>query len=140
VVAFSGSFAGRARLQTTVGLSDVADHELMLVEIAGPQHSTDARWNDARITYWGTADLVAGSGPQRGYWVNEHADEDRDWGTFEGKITASGSQVTLEGTWTFTGGTGKFQGVSGGGNYRGRMTSPVDVEMEWQGNYQLGAG
>jgi hypothetical protein len=66
MVASSGSFAGRARLQTTLGSSDGANHELNAVEVAGPQHSTDARWNDARITYWGTADLVAGSGRREG--------------------------------------------------------------------------
>ena len=89
------------------------------------------------MTYCGVADLQAGSGSQRGYYVNERADGHRDWGTFEGKITASGQQVTLEGTWTFAGGTGKFDGISGGGSYSGRMTCPGEVEMEWAGEYQL---
>ncbi len=77
----SGSFAGKARLQTTVALSDSPNHELNLVEVTGSQKSTDAKWNDAKVTYWGIADFVAGSGPQRGYFVNDHADGDRDWGT-----------------------------------------------------------
>jgi len=136
MVTFSGSFAGNARLQTIIGLSDVPNHALNL-EVSGPQQSTDPQWNDARVTYWDVADLVAGSDPQRGYFLNEHADGDRDWGSFEGQITTSGSQVTLEGTWTFTGGTGKFRGIRGGGSYQGRMTSPGNVAMEWQGEYQV---
>lgn len=135
--AFSGSFVGEARLQTTVSLFDIPNHELNLIEVRGLQKSTDPGWHGSTVTYWGLADLQAGSGSQRGYYVNERADGDRDWGTFEGKITASGEQVTLEGTWTFAGATGKFNGISGGGSYRGRMTSPGEVEMEWRGEYQL---
>ena len=92
-----------------------------------------------RITYWGIADLHSGSGTQRGYWVNEHSDGDRDWGTFEGKVATTGSEVTLEGKFTVSGGTGKFNGISGSGTYKGRMTSPFEVEMTWEGAYQLAA-
>jgi hypothetical protein len=136
MTAFSGSFVGKARLQTTLSLFDIANHELNLIEVRGLQKSTDPGWHGSTVTYWGLADLQAGSGSQRGYYVNERADGDRDWGTFEGKITAFGEQVTMEGTWTFAGGTGKFNGI-GGGSYRGRMTSPGEVEMEWAGEYQL---
>jgi hypothetical protein len=137
MAAISGSFAGKARLQTAVALSDSPNHELNLIEVTGPQKSADTKWNDSRVTYWGMADLVAGVGPQRGYFVNDHADGDRDWGIFEGKITTSGEQVTLEGTWKFTGGTGKFNGLIGMGSYKGRMTSPSEVDMNWTGEYQL---
>jgi hypothetical protein len=134
---FSGSFTGKAKLQANVSLSDANNHELSLMEVVGLQKSGDPKWNDARVTYWGLADLQAGNGSQRGYYVNDHADGDRDWGTFEGKITTSGGQVTLEGAWTGTGGTGKFNGLRSGGRYNGRMTSPAEVEMAWKGQYEL---
>lgn len=133
----SGSFSGRARVQASVALTDREDHNLSLVEVAGSQKSSDPLWNDAQITYWGTADLIAGSGPQQGYWVNNRAIGDRDWGTFEGKITASGQQITMEGTFKWTGGTGKFKGISGGGKYKGRFLSPIEVVNDWDGEYQL---
>jgi hypothetical protein len=82
-----GSFSGRVVSQATVSLHDASDHDMNLMQVSGLQKSSDPDWNNARITYWGTADLLAGSGPQRGYFVNEHADGDRDLGTFEGKIT-----------------------------------------------------
>jgi hypothetical protein len=133
----SGSFSGRATSQSTLALDDISNHDLNLLEVKGIQKSTDENWNNSKITYWGTADLIADNGPQRGYFVNEHSDGDRDFGTFEGRIVASGGQVTLEGTWKFTGGTGKFKGLTGGGNYKGRMTSPTDVENAWDGTYQI---
>ena len=67
----------------------------------------------------------------------EHADGDRHWGTFEGKVTTAGSETTLEGTWEFSGGTGKFTGITGQGAYRGRMPSANEVEMSWEGRYEL---
>ncbi len=134
-----GSFTGKTNWQTTAALQDRPNHELNLAEIIGTQKSTDEKWNEAKLTYWGTADLIAGSGTQRGYFVNEHADGNRDWGTFQGRITSAGGQVTLDGTWTFTGGTGTFNGLTGTGSYKGRMISPSELEMTWEGTYQLAA-
>jgi hypothetical protein len=133
----SGSFSGRARVQASVTVADAENHDLSLVEVAGSQKTSDPLWNDAQIIYWGTADLLAGTGPQRGYWVNNRASGDRDWGTFEGRITASGQQITMEGTFKWTGGTGKFKGISGGGKYKGRFLSPIEVVNDWDGEYQL---
>ena len=134
----SGSFSGGVKAQTSLTVTDADNHNLGLVEVVGPQKSSDPLWNDARITYWGTADLVGGNGLQRGYWTNDRPSGDRDWGTFDGKITTSGQQVTMEGTFKWTGGTGKFKGISGGGKYKGRFPSPVDVVNDWDGEYQLG--
>jgi hypothetical protein len=135
----SGSFCGRASVQPTLALHDVNDHDLNLLEVRGVQKSPDEKWNDCKITYWGTADLIAGSGPQSGYFVNDHPEGDRDFGTFEGRVLTSGEEVTIEGTWKFTGGTGRFKGLRGGGTYKGRMISPVIVENTWHGQYEIAA-
>src|SRR5712692_5602322 len=121
---FSGSFSGRATSQTTIALEDIPNHDLNLLEVRGVQKTSDDNWKDAKITYWGTADLVGGSGPQRGYFVDVHANGDRDIGT-------------IEGTWKYSDGTGQFKGLTGGGTYKGRMTSPTEVENTWEGTYQL---
>jgi hypothetical protein len=133
----SGAFSGKATSQSTISLHDVSNHDLNLMEVRGVQKSTDDNWNHAMITYWGTADLIDGNGQQVGYFVNEHADGDRDFGTFEGRIVTSGGQVSIEGTWKYTGGTGNFQGITGGGTYQGRMTSPGEFENSWEGTYQI---
>src|ERR1700747_180021 len=120
----SGSFSGKATSQTVVFLEDVPNHEMHLSTITGLQKSSDEKWNDAEITYWGTADLVAGNGTQNGYFVNMHANGDRDIGTFEGNVKTAGGEVTIEGTWKYADGSGQFKGITGGGTYKGRMTSP----------------
>jgi len=135
----TGSFSGRTNSQSTLSLQDTPNHDLTLLEVRGTQKSQDENWTNAKIVYWGTTDLVSGSGPQRGYFVNEHADGDRDFGTFEGRVQISAQQASMEGTWKFTGGTGKYQGLTGGGTYKGRFTSAVDVENNWEGTYQLAA-
>ena len=84
------------------------------------------------------ADLVSGNGTQTGYYVNTHPEGDIDHGTFAAKITTSGSDVTLEGTWKSTGGTGRFAKVTGSGTYKGVMVSPTEVKTDWKGAYQLG--
>ena len=136
---FSGTFSGRARVQTAVSLSDTPGHELQLVEIAGAQQSKDENWKNAKITYWGFQDLTAGTGTQRGYYVNERKSGERDCGTFEGKVTIAQGQTTTEGTFHSTDRTGKFKGVKAQGTYKGRMVSPTEVEMTWEGKYELAA-
>ena len=135
----NGSFSGKPRVETTVSLTDIPGHQIQVAEIRGSQSSNDENWNKAELTYWGVADIINGNGTQRGYFANERADGDRDCGTFEGRITTAEGQTTLEGTWQTTSGTGKFRGVKAGGTYSGRMTSPTDIEMTWEGHYELAA-
>ncbi len=131
----TGTFTGKIRTQTVSALFHENNHALTLVEVVGTHASTDPLWNGARITYWGTGDLVNGSGSQHGYWCNEHAEGDRDWGTFEGTLNLSGQQASMEGTYKITGGIGKFKGISGGGTYKGHFPSPADVVNNWDGDY-----
>lgn len=135
----SGSFSGRTRVQSAISLSDTPGHQLQVAEIIGSQRSNDENWNNAGLVYWGVLDLVEGNGTQRGYYVNQRPNGDRDCGTFEGKVTTVQGQTTLEGTWQAVTGTGKFQGVQAQGTYKGRMTSPSEVEMTWDGRYELAA-
>ena len=114
-----------------MALKDAPNHELGLVAISGPQTVSDPLWNGATVSYWGMADLVSGSGSQKGYFINPHANGDTDQGTFEGTITTAGGAVTLGGAWKYSGGTGAFTGLTGGGTYNGRMTSPTEVDMRW---------
>jgi len=67
--------------------------------------------------------------------MNQHKDGNR--GTYEGKVPTADGQNTIEGMFAFTGGSGKFKGIAGGGKYKGRFTWPVDVVCDWEGQYQL---
>jgi hypothetical protein len=120
-----------------VSLQDTPDHDMSVIEVSGPQTSSDPLWNNATVFYWGAADLIAGTGTQTGHFMNRRPNGDIDRGTFQGKITTAGGVVTMEGDWQYTGGTGTFSGISGGGTYKGRITSPTEVQVNWEGTYQL---
>jgi len=135
--AISGSFSGNVKVLTALTLSDQPNHELNLAEVGGIQKTSDDKWNNARITYWGTTDIAGGSGKQSGYFVNDHGADGRDYGTFEGKVAANVTGMTVEGAWKYTGGTGKFQGITGGGTFRTRVNVARGVECNWQGAYEL---
>jgi hypothetical protein len=136
----TGSFTGKSVALTSLALDDIPEHEFQLTQFSGPQIVTDDNWKDVKVTYWGTTDLIQGFGPLRGYFVNEHPNGDRDCGTYDGHISIANNEVNLEGTWRYTHGSGKFASISGNGRFRGRMTSLTEVEMSWQGNYQIAAG
>jgi hypothetical protein len=133
----SGSFTGRTRVLNALSLADVAEHELQTVEVVGSHSSPDEKWNNARVTYWGVSDLIAGNGSQRGYYVNEHPDGGREHGTFEGRVTTSQGGTTIEGMWRATDGTGMYAGMKGQGTFTVRLTSPTQGECSWQGRYEL---
>lgn len=103
----SGSFSASVHSQTILVSQDQPNHELQLAEIHATQKSSNPNWNNSLLTYSSLADLVSGTGTQRGYFLNEYPDGDRDCGTFEGRVTTTTSGPALEGTFTFTSGSGK---------------------------------
>ena len=133
----TGSFSGKITKQSGLPLSDKPNHELGIAEVKGSQNSPDPLWNNSEITYWGITDLVDGKGTQTGYFNNVHPDGGRDYGTFEGNVNATGGAMTVEGTFTFTGGDGKYEGVSGGGTFKTVTKSETEVEATWSGAYEL---
>ena len=135
----SGSFIGRTRVLNIVSLADVPGHELQTIEVSGTHSSPDDKWNNASVTYWAISDLVAGNGSQRGYYVTEHPDGGRDYGTFEGRVTTTQGETQIEGTWRATDGTGIYAGMRGEGTFAVRLTSPMEGKCSWQGRYELAA-
>ena len=135
--AFSGSFTGKITSQSLFVLGDQPNHTLGLGELNGTQKSADQKWNNSAIRYWATTEITDNRGIQRGYFVNNHGTEGEDRGSFEGNVSIVGGQGIVEGTWKYTGGTGSFSGITGGGAFKTKLTSPTDVEATWQGHYDL---
>ena len=131
------SFSGKITKQTTMSITDRPAHDMNIAEVAGTQKSADALWNNSKITYWGVTDLLDGKGSQHGYFHNIHPDGGSDFGTFEGKATAARNGMTVEGTYKFTGGDGKYNGMSGGGKFKTTMKSETEIECSWNGTYEL---
>lgn len=133
----TGSFSGKITKQLGLPLTDQPNHEMGIAEVSGTQRSADPLWNNSSITYWGITDLLDGEGSQRGYYNNVHPDGGRDWGTFEGQVTATASGMIVEGTFTFSGGDGQYRGITGGGNFKTVMKSETELEATWEGHYEL---
>jgi len=134
---FSGSFSGTIRTQTIILVPDRTDHSLSLAEVAGTQKSTDPKWNNTLINYWATTDAIGIQGVQRGYFVNDHGSAGIDRGTFEGNVSVVAGQPVVEGKWQYTGGEGSFAGITGGGTFKTKLTSPTTLEATWEGSYEL---
>ena len=133
----TGTFSGKITKQSAMPLADQHNHEISIAEVSGTQKSADPLWNNSTITYWGVTDLLDGKGSQHGYYNNVHADKGRDWGSFEGKVSAAGGKVTVEGTYKFIGGDGEYRGATGSGKFRTVMKSETDLECSWEGKYTL---
>jgi len=50
-----------------------------------------------------------------------------------------GKPSTTEGTWSYTGGTGKLKGIRGKGTYKGKTDSSGNMVAEIEGDYELPA-
>jgi len=135
----SGSFSAHVTAQSAFSADDQPNHQLQLAEIRATQKSPDPEWNNSRVTYCSVSDLVSGNGTQRGYYSNEHPNGDRDYGSFESRVTTAAGQTTIDGTFTIAGGTGKYQNIRGSGTYKGRQVSPTLIEITWTGAYEMAA-
>jgi len=133
----SGSFSGKITTQSGMPLADQPNHQLGIAEVKGIQSSPDPIWDGSEITYWGITDLLEDKGTQNGYYNNVHQDGGRDYGTFEGKVSTAGGVMTVEGAFIIVGGDGKYQGITGGGNFKTVAKSETEVEATWTGAYEL---
>lgn len=61
-------------------------------------------------------------GTQKGLTINTYADGSTTVMSFRGGKTALGEQARngFDGSWEFVSGTGRFEGISGGGDYEGQ--------------------
>jgi hypothetical protein len=133
----SGTCSSAIVSNTVVGVPGSVDHQLSVSVVSGQHTSAGSPWDGARLTYVGTSDLAGGTGQQRGYFHNVHADGAVSEGLFEANVSALNGVITVEGTWTLTGGSGSLTGIKGGGRFKAQMTSPSASEMTWSGSYQV---
>src|SRR5580698_7871113 len=119
--AVSASFSGNVAEQKAFAISDESNHALTLAQVTATQKSSDQNWDNATINYWGFADIVDGKGVQHGYFANSRGSDDRDWGTFEGKVAPANGEISVEGTWQITNGSGRLKGITGNGTFSIRL-------------------
>jgi hypothetical protein len=120
---------------------DKPGHEVTMVRRMDTLTYSDPLFASGQATVVAVTDYVAGNGPHRGYFAISHPNGDKTFTSYEGATTAtpqpSGTpKVTFEGKWQLTGGTGKFEGITGGGTYKGGLTS-AGPAYELEGQYTL---
>ena len=97
-----------------------------------------------RMTHhcWGMGDFTNGMGQDRGYCVGVDPAGDQLVGNFEAEKHAL-DQKTWRGTFTFTTGTGKYTGITGGHKYqthnefRTATEGTYVVYVTYEGSYKL---
>jgi hypothetical protein len=129
---------------TTMWPGDAPHHEIILRHERWVEHSDDPDCTTAQVTGVIVIDHTAGQGTIRGYDVDTCPNGDQIFVAGEGTIKTvkqpDGSmESTYEGKWWYTGGTGKFKGITGGGT--GKTTEilgkPESFRSEWAGEYEL---
>jgi hypothetical protein len=133
--------------QTLLLPGDAPKHEVTLVSRAQTWNSSDPDWNNVAVTQFVFSDYIAGQGSHRGHNVNVHPSGDRTFISYEGQTTRTSKpdgswEAKFEGKMRFTGGTGKFQGITGNGAYIGMASAPsgptaTNATFEWNAEYSL---
>jgi hypothetical protein len=103
-----------------------------------PMQIADLQTKDGYDVNYGDArgDRVRGSG----YHVTTMSNGDKIYVRFQGNDTMKdGKPNTTEGTWSYTGGTGKLKGIKGKGTYKGQVDSSGHMIANVEGDYELPA-
>jgi hypothetical protein len=76
-----------------------------------------------------------------GYHMSNMANGDKIYVRFSGTdtMTKEGKPAGNQGTWRYTGGTGKFKGITGKGIYKGKADADGNMVTEVEGVYTLPA-
>jgi hypothetical protein len=139
----SGRFTMKISQQHTLPVSDAAGPVLLANEAKGTNINTGRTdyMNGAGVTNVEIADLTQGNGQHQGY-VTFAKDGETSVSRWNGRVTTTLSAdkkpiTTFEGTWAKVGGTGRYAGVDGKGRYKGRMLSPTEYVVDWEGELGL---
>jgi hypothetical protein len=136
----SGTQQCTSQPPTPVAIPDQPNHAYAIIkaqcswtkpiEIAG-QQAKDGE-DTISAEFWGA------KGSDRGYYVGTMSGGDKIMVKFSGTSQSKeGKPVGGEGTWSFTGGTGKLQGLKGKGTYKGTANADGSMTYAIDGEYSL---
>ena len=139
----SGVFTMKVGQQQTLPVATPADPVLLLTQSSGTNRNTgkSAYMDGAKAISREIADLTQGNGPHQGY-ITEILGADTTVTRWQGKVTTAlgpdqKPTTRFDGSWSKLKGTGQYDGVTGAGSYRGKMTSPTDYTVEWSGEISI---
>jgi hypothetical protein len=108
-------------------------HEITQVVALGHPKFSDPDFKVKEEWSYVQSDTINGSGTDGGYFVEIHEDGSQTYGTFQSTSKTStmpdGSwEASFEGTYRYTGGSGKYRNIKGGGTFKGKSSSLDPVE------------
>ena len=118
----------------SIEVGDRPGHIMLLVIQAcawtGPDIGGE-KMNDHYVT--GSLDVTATRTAASGTGVSTMESGDKTFSTFHGTASVKdGKREDKHGTWSFTGGTGKFKGLKGNGTANADGTGTVEIEGEYE--------
>ena len=133
---------GKPEPMHSIDVGDRAGHSLSIMKFACKWTKTlETGGQEAKDGY----DVAYGdaSGDKvrvSGYHVSNMSGGDKIYVRFQGTDTMKdGKLVSSEGTWSYTGGTGKLKGIKGKGTYKGTMDADGNTVSDVEGTYELPA-
>jgi len=113
----------------------VAGHEMIQAVRIDGQTSANPDFNGIDQLVYAQLDHVHGTGDHRGHSVNLHRNGDRTYMRWSGThktaaVDGGGWETNFDGKYEFTGGTGKFATIKGGGTYRAKVTPQGLTEQD----------
>ncbi len=126
-----------------IEIGDVAGHQMTLSKQEGINVSKGPNpFMDGAIAFnMSTNDIIKGTGKHQSYIKLSKLD-DMTYAKCEGKsmmTTASDGTpiITIEGTFSWIKGTGKFENIQGNGTYKGKYIARTIWMLDWQGEYSI---
>ena len=105
-------------------VGDVPGHVVGIVDMSGLQFNLDTG-EVCNYSLKVLLELTNGTGPHQAYTVTT-CEGGKSFAAVKGVSTAHPDGTsTTEGTFSFTGGTGRFSGIKGGGSYKGKRMAPI---------------
>ena len=120
---------------------DDPNHAIKLARMSFAYTSDDPLIGNFKSSVVEVSDYTAGNGMHRGWETGLHDNGDKLFFVYDGVTktvlkTDRAPDITFEGRWRYTGGTGRFAGITGEGTYKGQV-GPAGVAWQWSGEYEI---
>jgi hypothetical protein len=139
----AGTVTAATTKSEVFNVGDTEGHIVLLGESEGVNVSTGERnfLDGAQNVGLDFVDLVMGNGPGQSY-CKVSKGKDAAFYKTDGKATttlsAEGIPVTtFAGTYSYYKGAGQFEGIQGGGTYKGKYISRTIWVADWEGEYWI---
>lgn len=101
----------------SIPVGDVEGHALSVYRIPGMGTLPDGSTVKTQVI--GQSDVVKGSGPARGYLLVTFRDGSELYASYSGELKRESGHTPRGGTFTITGGKGRYAGATGDGTWNG---------------------